>query len=388
MEKVILIRYGEIFLKGKNKRYFEDMLYKNIINSIRSIKATVTKSQSRFYVTDFDVDDLELLTQKLSKVFGIYSMSIAYKTPTNIDNVAEIIKETLPESGTFRVNVKRADKTLPLTSTEIARNIGGDILDLKPNLIVDLHNPEFTIYVDIRENNTTYIYYEVIKGSEGMPVGSAGKGMLLLSGGIDSPVAGYQMAKRGMQISAIHFHSYPFTSLQAKEKVVDLANIMSDYTGKMQLFVIPFTKIQQAIHDYCREDFMITVMRMIMMRISERIAEKSGCGALISGECLGQVASQTLESITVSNSQVEKLPFFRPLISMDKTEIIKIAQKIGTFETSILPYEDCCTIFLPKNPIIKPKLEIAINEYNKIPDLQTMMEEAIANVEIIKIPTN
>lgn len=385
MEKVILIRYGEIFLKGKNKKYFESLLFKNIIQSINGIKAFVTKSQSRFYVTDFDVDDLELLLNKLGKVFGIYSMSIAYKIPTKLDTFANLIKDSLPDNGTFRVNVKRADKTIPMTSTEIACNVGGEILELKPNLTVDLHNPQHVIHIDIRENNTTYIFYDIIQGSEGMPVGSAGKGLLLLSGGIDSPVAGYQMAKRGMQISGIHFHSYPFTSLQAKEKVVDLAKIMSDYTGTMQLYVIPFTKIQQSIHDYCREDFMITIMRMIMMRISERIAEKCGCGALISGECLGQVASQTLESITVSNSQVEKLPFFRPLISFDKTEIIKIAKKIGTFETSILPFEDCCTIFLPKNPIIKPSLITSVKELNKIPNLEVMIDEAIENVEKLTI---
>lgn len=305
--------------------------------------------------------------------------------PTDISKVANIICDDLPYAKTFRVTVKRADKTINLTSTEIAGQIGGDILQLKPQMSVDLHNPELNINVDIRENKTSYIYYENIKCYEGMPVGSSGKGLLLLSGGIDSPVAGFRMAKRGMQINAIHFHSYPFTSIQAKEKVVELGGIISNYCGHFPLFVVPFTKIQQAIHQYCREDFMITVMRMIMVEISERIAIKQNCGALITGESLGQVASQTLESITVTNSRVKSLPVLRPLIDMDKTEIIKISKEIETFETSILPYEDCCTIFLPKNPIIKPKLSVAEAEYNKIVGLQELIDDAINNVEIIKI---
>ncbi len=385
MEKVIIIRFGEIFLKGKNKKFFENLLEKNIKNALSIYDCIIEKSHNRFYVAGYNEEIEDSIIETLKKVFGIHSVSPAVKMPTDISQVANIICDDLPYAKTFRVTVKRADKTINLTSTEIAGQIGGDILQLKPQMSVDLHNPELNINVDIRENKTSYIYYENIKCYEGMPVGSSGKGLLLLSGGIDSPVAGFRMAKRGMQINAIHFHSYPFTSIQAKEKVVELGGIISNYCGHFPLFVVPFTKIQQAIHQYCREDFMITVMRMIMVEISERIAIKQNCGALITGESLGQVASQTLESITVTNSRVKSLPVLRPLIDMDKTEIIKISKEIEAFETSILPYEDCCTIFLPKNPIIKPKLSVAEAEYNKIVGLQDLIDDAINNVEIIKI---
>lgn len=385
MEKVIIVRFGEIFLKGKNKKYFENLLEKNIKNAVSIYDCKLEKSQNRFYVAGYQDEIEDSIIATLQKVFGIHSVSPAIKMPTDISKVAELVANDLPNEATFRVSVKRADKTLDLTSTQIASQIGGDILQLKPSLQVDLHNPEINLNVDIRENKTTYIYFENIKCYEGMPVGSSGKGMLLLSGGIDSPVAGFRMAKRGMQINGIHFHSYPFTSLQAKEKVVELGEIISSYCGHFPLFVVPFTKIQQAIHQYCREDFMITVMRMIMVEIAEQIAISQKCGALITGESLGQVASQTLESITVTNSRAKRLPILRPLIDMDKTEIIKISKDIDTFETSILPYEDCCTIFLPKNPIIKPKLSVAEAEYNKIVGLQDLIADAIANVEVVKM---
>lgn len=388
MEKVILIRYGEIFLKGKNKRYFEELLYKNIANAVSGLTCRLESSQSRLFIVDFNESSTDKLISKLTKVFGIHSMSIAYKIPTDMKIISELAQEIAPEKGSFRVNVKRADKTINMTSTEIASQIGGDILQNNKNLTVDLHNPDKVISIDIRENKYTYIYYDIIKGQEGMPVGCSGKGMLLLSGGIDSPVAGYRMAKRGMQLSAIHYHSYPFTSPQAKQKVIELAEKLTEYCGIINLTVVPFTKIQQAIHEYCREDFMITVMRMIMVRIAERIAKNNKCGALITGESLGQVASQTLQSITVTNSQVTDLPIFRPLIGMDKTEIIDVSKKIDTFDTSILPYEDCCTVFLPKNPIIKPSLKVALSELHKIPNLSELIEESIADIETIIIHKN
>lgn len=385
MDRVIIIRFGEIFLKGKNKKFFENLLQRNIENAVSVYDCVIERSQNRFYIAGYAPDIEDNIISTLQKVFGIHSVSPAIKMPTDIYAVAAALSDSLPDSGNFRVTVKRADKSIDMTSTEIAAQIGGDILQMKPNLRVDLHQPDFVINVDIRENKTTYIYHKSIKCFEGMPVGASGKGLLLLSGGIDSPVAGFRMAKRGMQINAIHFHSYPFTSLQAKEKVVELAQIISGYCGHFPLFVVQFTKIQQAIHEYCREDFMITVMRMIMIEIAEKIAIKQKCGALITGESLGQVASQTLESITVTNSRVQNLPILRPLIDMDKTEIIAVSKQIQTFETSILPYEDCCTIFLPKNPIIKPKLSVAEAEYNKIEGLQQLIDEAVANVEVIKI---
>ncbi len=385
MEKVVLIRFGEIFLKGKNKRFFENLLERNIKNALSIYDCVIEKSHNRFYVAGYDNEIEDSIIETLQKVFGIHSLSPAIKMPTDIDKIAELICDSLPVAQSFRVTVKRADKTINLTSTEIASKIGGDILVRKPKMVVDLHEPQLNINVDIRENKTTYIFFKNIKCFEGMPVGSSGKGLLLLSGGIDSPVAGFRMAKRGMQINGIHFHSYPFTSIQAKEKVVELGRIISGYCGHFPLFVVPFTKIQQAIHQYCREDFMITVMRMIMVEIAEKIAIEQNCGALITGESLGQVASQTLESLTVTNSRAKTLPILRPLIDMDKTEIIKISKEIDTFETSILPYEDCCTVFLPKNPIIKPKLSVAEAEYNKIVTLKELIDDAINNVEIVKI---
>lgn len=385
MEKVIIIRYGEIFLKGRNKNYFESLLKKNIKNALKKYGCLVTDSRTRFYVEHFSEDNLDDIISSLKKIFGIHSISISYKMATDITKVADLICDKLPQNKTFRVSVKRADKSISMTSIEIAGEIGGDILDRCPTLSVDLHNPDFVLNVDIRENKETFVYFDSIKCLEGMPVGSAGHGMLLISGGIDSPVAGFRMAKRGMQINAIHFHSYPFTSLLAKQKVCDLASIISEYCGNFHLLVMPFTKIQQAIHEYCKEDFMITVMRMIMMEISERMAIKYNCGALITGESLGQVASQTLESITVSNSRIKNIPIFRPLIDMDKTEIIEISKHIGAYETSILPYEDCCTVFLPKNPVIRPKLSVAEAEYNKIPNIEELINDCINNVEVIKI---
>lgn len=385
MEKVIVIRYGEIFLKGKNKKYFENLLVKNIENSLNGIKYKFTKSQSRNFITDFSESDYLEIIERLKKVFGIHSMSLAYMVKTDFNEICKTACSIAPENGSFRISVRRADKTIAKTSIEISSEIGDYVLSNKSKLTVDLHHPEYNISIDIRENNLTYIYFDTILGAEGMPVGCAGKGMLLLSGGIDSPVAGYRMARRGMQICGLHFHSYPFTSAQAKQKVVDLAKILTQYCGNIYLFVVPFTEIQQSIHDYCKEEFMITVMRRIMIKIAEKMAKHNKCGALITGESLGQVASQTLESITVTNDAINDIPILRPLISMDKIEIIEIAKNIGTYETSILPYEDCCTVFLPKNPIIKPKLNIATLEEAKIPNLEQLIENAIQNVELIKL---
>lgn len=385
MDKVIIIRYGEIFLKGKNRHYFEKLLLTNIINALKGIEFKYDKSQSRLYIKDFNESDCELIISKLSKVFGIYSFSVARRVPTDMDIIMKTACDSLPDEGSFRVTVHRADKSLTQTSIEIATDIGGYILDNKPKLTVDLHAPQRIVNIDIRENKTTYIFADSIKGQEGMPVGCSGKGLLLLSGGIDSPVAGFRMARRGMKINGIHFHSYPFTSPQAKQKVIDLAEIMSEYCGKFPLYCIPFTEIQQAIHQYCREDFMITVMRMIMVEIAEKVAQMHNCGALITGESLGQVASQTLESMTVTNSRVKEIPVFRPLVGMDKTEIIQTARQIGTFETSIQPFEDCCTVFLPQNPIIKPKLSVAEAEYDIIPNLQDMIDKCIEDIETIYI---
>lgn len=385
MEKVILIRYGELYLKGRNKGYFEKTLQRNIHNAVKDIECKLEISRNRTFVVDFKESDTDRLVEKLSKVFGIHSLSVAVKLATNLQDIDRAVIDFAPAKGTFRITVNRADKSIPYTSQQLSARFGEAVLNANPSLTVDLHNPMTTINVDLRENSVSYVFYNSIRGAEGMPVGTAGRGLLLLSGGIDSPVAGYMMAKRGMTLSGIHFHSYPYTSPQAKEKVIELAGIISEYSCGFNLYIVSFTEIQKAIHKYCRADFMITVMRRIMVKISEKIAVKFKCGAMITGESLGQVASQTLESITSTNNAALILPIFRPCIGMDKSEIIEISRKMGAYETSILPYEDCCTVFLPRNPIIHPELQTAIDEELKIPDLEAMIETAVADVEKISI---
>ena len=288
------------------------------------------------------------------------------------------------KSGTFRVTVNRADKKIQKSSMELAARLGGAVLESNPNLTVNLHVFDTDLYVDIRENGLSYLFTDKIMGAGGMPVGTAGAGMVLLSGGIDSPVAAYMMAKRGLKLHAIHFHSAPYTSEMAKQKVVDLAGIVKNYSGPIVLHVIPFTDVQLKIHEKCPAELMITIMRRFMMRIAERVAKANSCGALITGESLGQVASQTMESITVTNGVIEDLPVFRPLIGMDKTEIMDIARNIDTYDTSILPYEDCCTVFLPKNPVIRPKLETVLKAEAKL-DVETLIASCIENQEIINV---
>lgn len=381
MEKTIIIRIGEIFLKGNNKGFFMATLRRNISSALKGMQYTLTMAQNRFSVEQFGEDDEGEIIKRLQKVFGIFSISSAIKVPTEFKTIADACLEVFPVEGTFRVTVNRADKKLPKTSMEIARDIGGYMLERRPGLKVDLFHYDFEVNVDIRENGKTYIYYSKILCQGGLPVGCGGNGMLLLSGGIDSPVAGYMMAKRGLKIFAVHYHSFPYTSEQAKEKVVDLAKIISDYCGEITLFVVPFTEIQYQIKEKCPIEYMITMMRRFMMRIAEKLAISYNCGAIITGESLGQVASQTMESITVTNSVVN-MPIFRPLIGLDKTDIINISKKIGTFDTSILPFEDCCTVFLPKNPVIRPKIETAL-QYEDNLDVDALIDDAIARVEIL-----
>ena len=384
MKNVILLRFGEIYLKGKNRGYFEKTLLQNIRNKISSFNATVTKIQGRFIVENFDEIDTNSIINELTKVFGLYSLSKAVEIETSRENIEEYLSKYKTTLSNFRVSVKRADKTFSVQSNEYERFLGGVVLKANPNLKVKLKNPELEIVVDIRENGKTYILTDSIQCAGGMPLGTSGRGLVLLSGGIDSPVASYLMAKRGLELVGLHFHSYPYTSEHAKQKVISLAKILTNYVGHFTLVCCPFTKIQEEIHTNCAPEFMITIMRRIMMRIASRICEKFDAKAIITGESLAQVASQTIESITVSNDAQKKYPILRPCIAMDKTEIIEIANKIGTFETSILPYEDCCTVFLPKNPVIKPKLEKAIGEEAKI-DYEWLIEEAINNIEIIKL---
>lgn len=385
MEKVILVRFGEIFLKGNNRKYFEKKLIDNIKHTLREYTYDFKQSQNRYIIENYDADLEKEIILKISKVFGVYSISAAAKVDTDFDTIRKTALSFFDNTPLkFRVTVRRADKRIDMTSTYMAAEIGGDILDAYPALTVDLYNYDKELYVDIRENGYSYLFTDKIMAVGGMPVGCSGRGLCLLSGGIDSPVAVYMMAKRGLQIDAIHFHSMPYTSEQAKEKVVSLAKIVSEYVGKIRLFVVPFTEIQEDIHKNCPPEYMITIMRRIMMRIAEKIAENNDCGAIITGESLGQVASQTMQSITVTNAVIKNLPVFRPLIGFDKEEIIEISKKIGTFDTSILPYEDCCTIFLPKNPVIRPKLNLIERAETPL-DIESLIESAISRVEIISI---
>lgn len=387
MNKVILVRYGEIVLKGLNRPVFEDKLISNIkkaLNGIGDIK--IIKSQSRIYIQPLDEHfDHDAACEKLVKVFGIVSVSIVYKVNSDmqaIKNAASQIVEAMIKAKklkTFKVETKRGDKKFPLQSPEISAEIGGHILSKYNNLKVDVHNPDFILFAEVREN--AYLYSDIIPANGGLPVGTNGRAMLLLSGGIDSPAAGWMMAKRGVKIEAVHFHSYPYTSERAKEKVIELANILAEYCGRIKLHVVPFTEIQLEINEKCPHDCITIIMRRFMMRIAEQLAKNNNCTALITGENMGQVASQTMQSLYVTNASVS-MPVFRPLIGMDKTEIIEIARKIGTFETSILPYEDCCTVFVAKHPKTKPVLQKII-EYEKKLDEDAMIKKAVETTELI-----
>lgn len=381
--KVIIIRYSEIHLKGNNRDFFESALISNIKSVLKDYQYEFTRSNARYVVRNFNEMYTDEIVYAIKNVFGVHSLSIAEEVESCYELISKAALEFAPQSGTFKVNTNRADKRFPIPSMKVSADVGGDLLQHNPDLTVDLFNPQHVVSIDIRENGKTFVYSEVIKAVNGMPVGTGGKGIVMLSGGIDSPVATYMMAKRGMTLRAVHFHSFPYTSMQARQKVLDLAKIVKKYTLRMTVDVVSFTEIQTAIHEKCPEEYMITIMRRFMMRIAERIAKNTGAGAIITGESLGQVASQTLESITSTNS-VATLPVFRPLIGFDKDEIIEISQKIGAFETSILPYEDCCTIFLPKRPVTKPRLS-AVEKIESVLDIDTLVENALNNIETIVI---
>ena len=381
MKNAIIIRYCEIHLKGKNRGYFERLLKENIERNLSEIGHRFYTLNARYIIEDFREADYPLIIEKLGKICGIHSFSPAFIVPNDFETISTCALSAMEgKSGKFKVVTNRADKTFPMNSMEISREIGGRILDKYSDLKVDVISPEHTVNIDVRESGVTFVYTDVIKGLGGLPTGSGGRGILMLSGGIDSPVAGYMLAKRGMKIDAVHFHSYPYTSEAALNKVCDLSKIVSEYTNGLDLHIVKFTHIQEAIHEKCPEELMITMMRRFMMRIAERIATKIGAQAIITGESLGQVASQTIESITSSNSVV-KMPVLRPLIAFDKLDIIEIANKIKSFETSVLPYEDCCTVFLPKHPVIKPKLDVVIAAEAAL-DVDALIEEALSTIEI------
>lgn len=380
MERVLLVRMGEIFLKGDNRPQFINALARRVRYAIWPLHGRLELAQGRMYVKG--VRDMDLCVDKVTKVFGVHSVSPALEVEKDLAAIERAaIEMTKDLSGSFKVSARRADKRFPMDSMQINAHLGGVVLDNNPNLHVDVHKPDHVLSVEIRE--LAYLHVAKIAAVGGMPVGTSGKALLLLSGGIDSPVAGFMLAKRGVELSAIHYHSFPFTSEQAKRKVVELAHILSQYTGPIHLYVVPFTKIQQELYDKCPDNQLTILMRRFMMRIANRVALEKGCGALITGESLGQVASQTMEGLQCS-SDVCTLPVFRPLIGFDKTEIMDRAQQIGTYDTSILPYEDCCTIFTPKHPTTKPKVE-RLRESEALLDVEGLTEEAVQGIEEILV---
>ena len=378
MEKMILIKYGELTTKKGNRATFIKLLVKNINNLLKGLDYKIRYDRVRMYISS---DDIDLVISKLKNVFGIHSIVKCYKVNTNIDEIKSSIIEILNnvQFNTFKVETNRADKDFPIPSMEFSRQIGGHILK-NINCKVDVHNPDLLVRIEIRKDYT-YIYSDEITGLGGYPVGIQGTGLLMLSGGIDSPVAGYLALKRGVDLECLYFESPPHTSLEAKNKVVKLASIINSYSGNIKVNVVPFTKLQEAIYKNVDESYVITIMRRMMYRIAEKVVKKKHLKVILNGESVGQVASQTLSSMIVINN-VTNLPIIRPVACLDKLEIIDIANKIGTYETSILPYEDCCTIFLPKHPVINPDLDKCIYYESKF-DYETLVDECVNNIETI-----
>jgi thiamine biosynthesis protein ThiI len=386
MKEVILIKDGEIALKGLNRNSFEETLMKNIRRRIKSLgKWNIRKAQSTIYLEPLYEDmDIDEAVERIKKIFGIAAFQRAATVEKDFSKICEVAKEYLADdllsAKTFKVTAKRSDKSFPLDTPKICMELGGYILENFPHLTVDVHNPELTVVVEIRDFNA-YIHSAQIKGAGGMPLSTSGKATLLLSGGIDSPVAGYLMAKRGVELSAIHFVSPPYTSERAKNKVLELGKKLCDWCGRMSVFIVPFTEIQEAIRENCREEYFTVIMRRFMMRISEIVARREGAGALITGESIAQVASQTMEAIACTD-KVAGMPVFRPLIGSDKNDIIAISRKIDTFETSILPYEDCCTVFTPRHPKIHPDIEEIEAEEERL-NIDELIERAVEGIEKI-----
>lgn len=385
---IILLKYGEIALKGLNRPVFEKQLLKNVSNALSTLgNFSVRKSQSTIYVEPLDENcDTEAAVERLSKVFGIVNICPAVSCEKDMESIEKTTIECLSQMDlkgkTFKVEAKREDKQFPMNSPQICKHMGGVILKNTEGLRVDVHNPDILVQVEIRKK--AYIFTKKYSGAGGMPIGSAGRATLLLSGGIDSPVAGWMIAKRGVTLDAVHFHSHPYTSDRAKEKVLDLAKIVSVYTGPIRVHVVPFTDIQLDIIEKCPKEYLTIIMRRLMMRIAEQIAVSRGSKALITGESIGQVASQTMESLYVTDNAVN-MPVFRPCIGMDKEEIVTIAKRIDAYETSILPFEDCCTIFVPKHPKTKPSLEEIVEAEKLLTDPEGMMAKAIEETEVITI---
>ena len=388
-QNIFIVRCGEVALKGMNKPYFEKMLVNRIKKLLKKFdNVEAYRHEGLIFVRADKRHDPEMIIGEISKVFGVASISPALECESELNSIGDaavaLMMDLIEKKGikTFKVDAKRADKNFPVKSPEIARIIGAKVLVGCKVLKVDVHNPDCVLFVDLRKDKS-YVFEQKISGFGGLPLGTNGKGMVLLSGGIDSPVAAWMMAKRGMLIEAVHFHSYPYTSQRAQEKVEDLARIIAQYCGRFKMNVINLLPIQEQIVENCPEEETTILVRRFMMRIAEKVAQKSDCTMLITGENLGQVASQTAEALVVTDATV-KMPVMRPLIALDKVDIIQKAKDIGTFETSIMPYEDCCTVFLPKHPATKPKLEKILESESKL-DVDALVEAAVEKMEIIDI---
>ena len=387
-KEILLCKYGEIVLKGANRKYFEDMLCREMKKRAKAYgNFDIYRAQSTIYIEPKDeLCDMDGMFLSASKVFGIVAISRAAVCQKNMEDISRVAADYIPQflegKRTFKVEAKRSDKSFPLDSMDLAREIGGVILSSYPRIKVDVHNPDVVVRVEIREYGA-YVSAGSFKGAGGMPVGTNGRGLLLLSGGIDSPVAGYMMAKRGVTVEALHFESFPYTSERAREKVLELASILAEYAGEVRVHIISLTHIQEELVKNCDEDYFTLLLRRYMMHLAERVAKYKGCTALITGESLGQVASQTMQALGVTDNAVS-MPVFRPCIGMDKEEIITISRKMGAFETSIQPYEDCCTVFTPKHPKTKPELEKVLVEENKV-DFKALADEAFETLYTVTV---
>lgn len=388
MNDILLLKLGEVVLKGLNRRFFEDRLKANTVRRLKPLgDFKVYSTQATIYAEPLnDGADVDAAYEACKKIFGIASVARAAACEKDEDAIlaaaVEYLRPLLSRAASFKVESKRSDKSFHLGSIQLSQYVGGGISDAYPHLKVDVHTPELTVNVEVRDY-AAYVHAEGAPGAGGLPVGTCGRAVSLLSGGIDSPVSTYMMAKRGVSVIPVHFFSFPYTSQLAKQKVLDLARILTDWCGRLAVEVVPFTHIQEEIRDKCPEEYFTIIMRRFMMRIAQVIAERNGCGAIVTGENLGQVASQTMEAMAVTED-CAGLPVFRPCIGMDKEDIISIARKIGTFETSILPYEDCCTVFTPKHPRTKPRLDCVV-EAEAALDIDALVKEAVENTERVRI---
>ena len=388
MTEMILLKQGEMVLKGTNRYTFEDKMRANIARRLKHLgKFKVYTRQSTTYVEPQSEDcDMDAAYEAMKHVFGVVGLSRAKACEKTKEAMLETAKsylgDQLSRAKTFKVESKRADKTFPMTSIALSQWVGGELDDLYPNLTVDVHNPELTVHLEVRDY-AAFVHADPEPGAGGLPVGTSGRALSMLSGGIDSPVASWMMAKRGVALEMIHFYSYPYTSLEAKQNVLDLAQLLTPWTGRLTVHVVPFTHIQEELRRSCPEDYFTLLMRRFMMRIAEGVAHRTGCHAIVTGESLGQVASQTMDAMAVTGA-VTDLPVFRPLVGMDKEEVVRLSRKIGTFETSILPYEDCCTVFTPRHPRTRPRLEDV--EVIEAPlDIDGLVKEALEGIERVQL---